>query len=451
MTSITPFIIIIVTQSNVSFVIMRWSMDDLRFGVYEHKLVYDTDKIIKRQLIVLKDEDGNIVKWTDFHKYARSGKKSLSRNIYGGHDKRCINVSLLLNYVFFDKFHIEKLTDITAEMVRDFLTDYGLCRLPGDDENTHRIKSTVNTCISQIIDFLDLMITDHPECKMKVDDLYKTEKVFDRRKKRYVSKKVPTFEINYRSNNRKIFRDIPEGAFQIIMNEITENHRNILMLAALSAFTGMRPSECCNVRRTDSALGPGILFEMTDGEVTNITIDLTEEKNLRSDMVSVGGIKKERLQKVYPAFLEVFMSCYNLYMKYIEERPYEADYGALTTTSTGKAYTYDAYYQEFKKVIKNCIPVMLADDDPQIVNYGHLLQEYNISPHILRHWFSVKLTLYGEDVAGLMNWRGDRSPESALTYLQNKSELEKQYERVSDEVFNYSLWRAGKIIGEKND
>ena len=235
------------------------------------------------------------------------------------------------------------------------------------------------------------------------------------------------------------------------MNEITENHRNILMLAALSAFTGMRPSECCNVRRTDSALGPGILFEMTDGEVTNITIDLTEEKNLRSDMVSVGGIKKERLQKVYPAFLEVFMSCYNLYMKYIEERPYEADYGALTTTSTGKAYTYDAYYQEFKKVIKNCIPVMLADDDPQIVNYGHLLQEYNISPHILRHWFSVKLTLYGEDVAGLMNWRGDRSPESALTYLQNKSELEKQYERVSDEVFNYSLWRAGKIIGEKND
>lgn len=61
MTTIAPFIvIIIVTQSNVSFVIMRWIMDDLRFGVYEHKLVYDTDKIIKRQLIVLKDEDGKV-------------------------------------------------------------------------------------------------------------------------------------------------------------------------------------------------------------------------------------------------------------------------------------------------------------------------------------------------------------------------------------------------------
>ena len=100
---------------------------------------------------------------------------------------------------------------------------------------------------------------------------------------------------------------------------------------------------------------------------------------------------------------------------------------------------------EFRKAVNDCIPIMLEDEDPQVVNYGHLLQENRISPHILRHWFSVKLTLYGEDVAGLMNWRGDKSPESALTYLMDKSELEKQYEIVSDEVFNYSLWKAGKM------
>ena len=71
--------------------------------------------------------------------------------------------------------------------------------------------------------------------------------------------------------------------------------------------------------------------------------------------------------------------------------------------------------------------------------------ETNISPHIFRHWFSVKLTLFGEDVAGLMYWRGDKSPESALTYLQNKGELEKQYRKVNAEIFNYSLWKAGKL------
>lgn len=420
-------------------------MSNLRFSVYDHKLVYDEDHLLNRQLIVLKDEYGNIVGWTNFHKYARGGKKSLAKSLYAGPNKRCTMACLFLNYVFFDKYHIKKLTDVKANMVKDFLNDYGLCNLPGDNERTHRGKETVNLCISQIIDFLDLMIQDNPQCKMKIDDLYRKEKVFSKTKKKYFERKVPIFEVNYRPKVKKIFRDIPEGAFQIIMNEIVTNHRNILMLAALSAFAGMRPSECCNVRREDSPLGPGIVFEVIDGEVTGVTIDISEEKNLRSDLISVGGIKKERMQKVYPAFIEAFMSCYDMYMSYIENSPCEAEYGALTNTSTGKAYTYDSYYMEFRKAVNDCIPIMLEDEDPQVVNYGHLLQENRISPHILRHWFSVKLTLYGEDVAGLMNWRGDKSPESALTYLMDKSELEKQYEIVSDEVFNYSLWKAGKI------
>ena len=424
---------------------------NLRFGVYEHRIVYDNDKLIRRQLIVLKDQDGDIVGWTDFHKYARSGKKALSRSIYSGQNSRCYNVSLLLNYIFFDKYHITKLTDITEAMVRGFLTDYGLCRLPSDTAKTHRGKEAVNNCITQIMDFLDLLTQDNPTCKLKVDNLYRTEKVFNRKRKRYEEKRVPTFEINHIPNNRKILRDLPEKAFQIIFNEIIENHRDLLMLAALSAFAGLRPSESCNVRRPDSALGPGIRFEITDGEVTNVLIDLSEEKNLRSDLVAVGAIKKERIQKVYPAFLEAFMDCYNLYMKYIEGNPYEKKYGALTNTSFGKAYTYAAYYQAFQNIVDKCIPIMLEDSDPQTVNYGLLLQEHRISPHIFRHWFSVKLTLYGEDVAGLMYWRGDKSPESALTYLQNKSELEKQFVRVNNEVFNFSLWKAEKIVKEKHD
>ena len=92
---------------------------------------------------------------------------------------------------------------------------------------------------------------------------------------------------------------------------------------------------------------------------------------------------------------------------------------------------------------------MLASDDPQTVNYGHMLQENSISPHILRHWFSVRLTLYGEDVAGLMYWRGDKSPESALTYITNKSELEKQYKLVNNKAFDYMLWKASKIAEEE--
>ena len=188
-----------------------------------------------------------------------------------------------------------------------------------------------------------------------------------------------------------------------------------------------------------------MLFSVVDNEVVNVTINLTQEKNLRSDLVSVGSIKKERYQKVYPVFLDAFMECYNTYMEYIQGRPFESRYGALTNTSFGKAITYQDYYNEFRKVVAASIPLMLRSDDPETVNYGKLLLENTISPHIFRHWFSVKLTLYGEDVAGLMNWRGDKSPESALTYLQNKGELEKQYAKVNTEMFKYSIWRAEKM------
>ena len=91
---------------------------------------------------------------------------------------------------------------------------------------------------------------------------------------------------------------------------------------------------------------------------------------------------------------------------------------------------------------------MLSSDDPKIQIYGQLLLENNISPHIFRHWFSVKLTLYGVNVAELMYWRGDTSPESALTYINNKSDLERQYNEVVDRIFDFSLWKAKKL---KND
>ena len=433
-------------------------MGDIRFRVYEHRMVYDKDKILKRQFIVLKDYDGNIVGWTDFHKYVRGGKKSRVKSVYADSGKRCYNIVGLLNYVFFDKYCIEKLTDITSEMVKDYLNDYGLCRLPSDDEATHRSKNTVELAVTHIIDFFSCVIKNNSKCKMKIGDLYTTEKVFSKSKKRYVEKRVPIFEVNYKPKVSPIFRDITEGAFQIIVNEVIENHTNILMLVACGAFAGMRPSECCNVRREDSALGAGIRFEIDNNElwadeegenIINIWIDISEEKNLRSDLKNVGGIKRERMQKVYPAFISQFMACYDIYTQYIEGRPYEAEYGALTNTSFGKAYTYDAYSVEFKKVIKACIPKMLASDDPETVNYGHLLQQYSLSPHIFRHWFSVKLTLYGENAASLMYWRGDRNPESALRYLMDKSELEKKYEKVSDAVFNYSLWKAEKITNKK--
>ena len=54
-------------------------------------------------------------------------------------------------------------------------------------------------------------------------------------------------------------------------------------------------------RKSSINVVSGMRFEMRDGQIVNVIIDLREEKNLRSDLVNVGGIKKPREQKVYPA------------------------------------------------------------------------------------------------------------------------------------------------------
>lgn len=222
------------------------------------------------------------------------------------------------------------------------------------------------------------------------------------------------------------------------------------MVVALGAFVGLRPSEACNVRREDSPLGAGIIFHQSDNQVFKIEIDLRKEMPLRSDLKPTGRIKKERLQAVPYIFLEVFLDTYNDYMSYLEGKRYERDYGPLNLNKQGKALSYDVYYQRFRKIIREeMIPIFLKSDDPEVVFFGQLLQENNISPHIFRHWYTTQLVLSGvNEVSELMSARGDNSPESAWVYLQNKGEIAKQYGQVNNGVFEYMNWQAEKLFGE---
>lgn len=410
------------------------------FKVYEHYVITENEERLKFCFIVLADDDGIITKWTDFHKYAASGRL---RSSSGDTAYRYRYAVRLLNYCFFQEYHIRRLADMTAEMVKQFLTRFAMCTLPGDDQNTCRSRNTVTACINSIIDFVTNLKADHPGCAMDLKRLYRTKEKFNRKKGRYEDIKVLDFDIQYRnSKKQEIFRDMPEKVFEIVFNEIYANHKDILMLVALQAFAGLRPSEACNVRRIDSKLGPGLTFEYVDGRINNVYIDLTRELNLRSDFKPVGKIKKERTQKVYDKYLQVFVQCYEEYMRYMEGRKYENQYGALTVNLQGKAMTYHSYRQKFQQAVSDCIPRMLSSDDAETVLYGNLLLENSVAPHIFRHWFTVRLVLDGLDASQIMYWRGDKSIESSLTYLQNKGDLEKEFAKVADGSFSYLLRRA---------
>ena len=412
------------------------------FSIYHHNLLIDDNTLIVRKFIVLKNKQHQICAFTDFHNYVIP-KKQLARSIHYNGGARFDFIIKFLNYVFWEKYHIESLDMISVSIVRDFLIYFGLCSLQNDTKKL--TKATVEQCITATLDFINALIEDkNLQLNITKEDLYKT--IFVRNKQgKMIKKKVPVFDVTYLSKPKDIFRDMPNKVFEIFLNHFMNEHPELLMLVTLSAFAGLRPSESCNVRREDSNLGPGIQFTFLEGELFKITIDLTETLNLRSDLLPVGGIKKHRTQYVPEIIKSAFYECYLHYMNYINEKKYEADYGPLSLNKQGKAITYDSYYGKFRNIVRNeIIPILLSDENPEVVYYGHLLLENNISPHIFRHWYSVQLVLNGYSIHELMHARGDSSPTSALVYLQNKGEIEKQYRLVNTEIFNYMNWLAEK-------
>lgn len=415
----------------------------MHFTTYVHHLVLDNDLLLTRKFIILKYPTG-LIQFTDFHKYVMSPHNRIHKITQDGNNRFSF-ICQFLNYAFFVA-NISKLDDLTESIVEDFLNAYGMCKLPSDNDNTKRTEKTVKLCVSTVMDFMELYINDkQTKSHLKIDDLYKWVNKRDKRGK--VAKvKVPRFDVHFTGNKKTIYRDIPNNAFDIIFEHVINNHPEILGLVSLSAFCGLRPSEACNVRRIDSPLGPGILFDMVNGQIHRIYIDIRAELNLRSDMVSIGKIKKERKQEMPSIFLKAFKNAYDIYMKYLSGKKYEKEYAPFSVNKRGKALTYDRYRQIFREMIhEEIVPIFLNSNDPELVIYGRTLMEHKLSPHVFRHWYTVQLVLSGiSDPANLMYFRGDTSPESALTYLQNKGELEKQYRKVNNDMFEYMLWSSQK-------
>ena len=115
----------------------------------------------------------------------------------------------------------------------------------------------------------------------------------------------------------------------------------------------------------------------------------------------------------------------------------------------GMAMTYDDYRNRFICLVdKRFRPVLLESDDAECRLYGQMLYENRLGLHSLRHWFSVQLVLHGEDIAQIQYWRGDKSPESALTYLQNKGDLVKELEKANETLIEILMGNGECEIGD---
>lgn len=406
---------------------------EYRYSVYEHKLTGPDGMIYSRSFIVVKHRSGVIVRFTRLHKYAGAYENQMFRPLASDAKAKLHYICKMLNYIIVDHyetFGIDHVFKVTKKSLNSFFTDYAMQK---KSDGGYRGRQSIKKCISAVTQFFWKL--ERQYCgyvTLSRDELY-IEQETRTQKGTLVKKWTPDFQVRGIPGRPEIFRDLPTKVFQILLNLAVRYTPDIAFAISLQAFAGLRPGEICNVRQETSPKGRGLLLTIAEGRVVKAEIDLTREYTMRSDGVVCGRIKCERKQCVYPPFLDAFEKLYQYHKRFLASHPFETEYCPMFVNKNGKAMTYDDYYGRFRQLVENHLrPQLLCHTDPECRIYGQMLCENRLGPHVLRHWFSVQLALRGEDVAQLQYWRGDRNPESAFLYLQDKGDLVRELSAANE-------------------
>jgi integrase len=417
--------------------------------VYEHQLILPDNLLYSRSFIVLKNYYDVIVHFTCFHKYVGVYENSICRPLTADAKTKMHYVCSMLNYILIDNyetFRSDHVYQVSKEMLDCFFRDFASEKL---SNGSYRGRQSIEKCVHAVTEFFTKLIKNcGGYMALKKEQLYVEKTVFTMRGQMQ-KKFVPNFQVSVMPKHKKIFRDIPTKVFQILINQAFLHAQDIVFAICIQAFAGLRPGEACNVRQESSPLGSGVILTMVGATLKRAEIDITAEYALRSDGIVCGRIKKERRQRVHPAFLSAFSKAYAFHKEFLKTQSYEPEYCPMFVNSKGMAMTYDDYQERFKNLITKYVrPLLLNHEDPECRLYGQLLYEHSLGPHALRHWFSVQLVLMGEDIAQIQYWRGDTSPESALSYLQNKGDLVKELSAANEFLAGVMMKEGNKLYGK---
>ena len=342
-------------------------------------------------------------------------------------------ICMMLNYVliqYYERFRIDHVFKINKEALDCFFRDYAQEELA---DGKYRGKPSVEKCVYAVTEFFRQLRREFGNYVLLTQaDLY-TENTVQNKYGKIKTKRLPTFQVKGIPKTDIAFRELPTKAFKILLNLAFRYAPDIAFAICLQAFAGLRAGEVLNVRQEGCPMGGGLIFTKIESRTIKVEIDLRREVAMRSDDVICGRIKRERRQCVYPPFLSAFVTAYEHHKRFLSMRTFEKEYCPMFTNNRGMAMTYVDYSRRFAALVDNHFrPVLLGCEDPECRIYGQLLYENRLGLHALRHWYSVQLVLHGEDIAQIQYWRGDKNPESAFTYLQNKGDLSRELECAND-------------------
>lgn len=411
-------------SGNVSSIIMFQPSEKLRFSVHEHKIIDEDKHFSKYRMIVLKDQSGFVVQFTGLENFVCEYTSNMPRTNFRS-KAELMYICNSLNFIF-EHNNIRCISDITVDMILAYLRAYA--KTPKvDGTQLFRSKQSVSKCTHYVCHFFANLSLAY-EMKYKPEDLLQ-ERFSKRNAKthRIDLTYVPILKVRAEpGHKRMLLRDIPEKAAWRLVELALVHDPMIAFAIVCQILAGLRAGEAMNLRQEGSPLSntPGIFPRKIGSAIAGIELDLTQEFVLRSDFVSVGGIKKERTVDVYKNFVATWMYYYRIHQRILQQHKVEAAFMPMFINHRGKAMTYATYAQRVVRLTEEkLVPEMLQSDDMHCVLFAKQFATHSFGPHAFRHLFTCKLLQEGLNRDDIMYYRGDTSPESATVYLQNKKAL----------------------------
>lgn len=420
----------------------------LKFAVRTIKTVLKpNNQLIEVRKIVLLDEYKTLIQYTNFDQFCHDFRKHpLVNGIESAY--RYEYPCVALNYIF-NHNDISSLAEISVDMVKEFFLAFPSRKgINGEfvgEQTLFRCCCAVSHFFANVRETLheggwqDYLVKEMARRKDRV-------KGYEVYYPKYTMKK-------YQCKKTELLRDIPLSVIPRLYN-LAIIHDPMIAFAIMAGYsTGLRGGELVNLRQPGSpvSLNDGISFLPNAGIPERIHIDLSTEYLLRGDGVIVGKIKKERTVDVYKEYIPEFMGAYLTHMQYLKTVQCEKEYMPMFIGRSGKAMTAKTLRNRFSSLVMDHLrPELLASDDPHDVALGNMLMTHSIGLHVLRHCFTVRLTLDTGKTNIVQYYRGDSSPESADTYIRNKSMLV-EYAHKSHEIAIRDYEMIGKEIAKAND
>ena len=419
-----------------------------RYGLYNHRLMASDGEVYTRPFIVIRNHFGVIVYFTNLHNFAEVYDGKVFVPITSDAEAKLHYVCMMLNYVLIEHFNelgIDHVFKVNRGVLEQFFRDYATAQLPNGE---FRGVQSVEKCVYAITAFFRKLRHKFGGYVVLSESDMVSETMVYTKYGRAKKKKIPNFQVRGIVKHDSAFRELPTSAFKILLDLAFHYTPDIAFAMCLQAFAGLRAGEVCNVRQEGSPIGKCLAFTCIEGHVKKVEIDLTRELPMRSDGIICGRIKKERIQCVYPPFIEAFVVAYEHHKQFLSARSFEAGYCPMFINNRGMAMTYNDYARRFSSLVDNHFRAKLLEcEDPECRIYGQMLYENRIGLHVLRHWYSVQLVLRGEDIAQIQYWRGDKNPESAFAYLQDKGDLVKELDNANGFLAEILMEQGAHVFG----